>query len=332
MKPPFFCIEPFKNFSVTKRAGNLGIAPCCGYENEQLVNSLTDFKFETDDHFNKIRMQWRNGEVPEGCQTCVTDESPTFTSRRQNSYIAFVNKNPLQPLDKLQLQSIDYWLGDTCNMACIMCGPQNSSLWKREMQITGPAARKITNNEWNKFDLSNITYIHFHGGEPLLHNEHIDLLSALPELGQVTVNYNTNASIRPTQQLLDIWKQCKKVEIMLSIDDTEQRFKYIRYPIDWSTIEDNILWMTANCTSNVEFSIIQTINILNQHYLETVPNWLESAGHSFKIYHQKAVGNLAPDANILEAINYLDSIDVRRMTNWKQVFPRAAEKLLKDAC
>jgi organic radical activating enzyme len=333
MQIPFFCVEPFKNISITKRLGNLGLAPCCGYEDEQLINNLLDFNYNNDYHFNNIRQQWKQGEVPAGCATCVKDESSTFTSRRQNSYISFMNKNPLgsKELADVKLQSIDYWLGDTCNMACIMCGPQNSSLWKKEMQIKGPEARKITNKEWDKFDKSNLNYIHFHGGEPLLHSEHIELLNALPNLGQVTVNYNTNASIRPNQQLLDIWDQCKKVEVMLSIDDTDERFKYIRYPIEWDAVKNNVAWMIAHCGSNVEFSIIQTVNILNQYYSETVPAWLESSDYSIRLYQQKAVGNLAPDADIVKAINYLDSIDARRSTSWKQVFPRAAEKLLEDA-
>ena len=331
MNIPFSCVEPFKTLNVEKQHGQLKVGPCCGYDDEQFIDSLADFNFQTNTHFIEIREMWKNGQVPKGCDRCVKNENTSHSKRRVNSFTEFLSRNIITDTKEffdVELTNFEFWIGDTCNMACITCGPNNSSLWKNELNLVGPSARKITNNEWAKLDLSSINWIHFHGGEPFLLTEHIDLITSLPKLDNIALNYNTNASVKPNQELLDLWKQCKEVHISMSIDDTEDRFEYIRYPGNWEKVQENISWMVGNCGSNVRFSILRTINILNQFYLETVPDWAMSKNYEIKTHTQNARGVLAPDGAIGEAIEYLDNLDKRRSTDWKQVFPRAVEKLI----
>ena len=132
-----------------------------------------------------------------------------------------------QDIDLLRL---DYWTGDLCNLACVICGPQNSSVWKQQLNI--PINRRINsvNDFWTNLDLTKIKFVHFNGGEPLLSKEHVKFLHAFPNKEQVTLNYNTNGTILPGKELNDLWLQFKLVQLDFSIDDIGDRFEYQRWP------------------------------------------------------------------------------------------------------
>ena len=158
-------------------------------------------------------------------------------------------------------QGIDYSVGNLCNLKCVICGPNSSTAWISDWEKLYPENniesykynKNIQNLLSDKDTLSNIRSIHFHGGgEPLLSNNHYDLLVKIKEakgLADVKVFYNCNGTTIPTQQVLDIWEECLLVEIYLSIDDMGERFNYQRTGADWNTLVANIKTMEKNITA-----------------------------------------------------------------------------------
>jgi MoaA/NifB/PqqE/SkfB family radical SAM enzyme len=229
-----------------------------------------------------------------------------------------------------ELIRLDFWTGDTCNLRCVICGPHYSSAWKEELKLPKHEIKSNINKTWRDLPLDEIKYIHFNGGEPLLSKEHVDLLDSIVNKKQVHLNYNTNATIRPSDKLLALWAEFKLVQLDFSIDDIEERFEYQRYPAKWKEVTDNLTWFIQYCPVNCMFAINTTLSILNQKNIDNTKAWIKEN------FNENRVGdpiehrlNLAggrfklddAEINKVEIAEFLNNCDVRRGTNWKKVFP-----------
>jgi MoaA/NifB/PqqE/SkfB family radical SAM enzyme len=135
---------------------------------------------------------------------------------------------------------------------------------------------------WHSLDklLPNIRYFEFTGGEPFMIREHFELLRRAAKLGyasNITVHYNTNGTIYPVD-LETVWKQFKRVEIALSIDNVGKRFEYERYPADWSQVNQNIKQFEKlkKDSTNIDLQLCFTVNVLNVLYLNELLDWAKT--------------------------------------------------------
>jgi organic radical activating enzyme len=94
-------------------------------------------------------------------------------------------------------------------------------------------------------NLDSVEAIYFAGGEPLLSEYHWYTLDSLVQNGrakEVVLKYSSNCSTLryKDKNILDYWKQFKSVIVMASVDEVNERFNYIRWPGDWSSISENL--------------------------------------------------------------------------------------------
>jgi len=260
------CYDAFKNIYI-EESDELKVSACCLIP---AISVVGDKLFQTK-NLIEIRQQFLNNKRPAACQQCWKKESSNAISRRQGSNQWYKDNN----LDNTQeeLVRIDYWVGNTCNLKCVTCGPTYSSAWQQEIGIT-PTTKFHTNKYWQTLDLTNIKYIHFNGGEPLLSKTHIDFLQAIPIKSHVHITYNTNGTIMPSQLLLDLWAEFKLVQVDFSIDDIGTRFEYIRYPAVWDQVKDNLFKIKEYSPVNVMFAINTTISVLNVFTYSKLTNWV----------------------------------------------------------
>ena len=323
------CIDAFKNLNLAIRSGEVYVSPCCITP----LKKVQQIKFFDDPYLKRVRSSFLQDQWPQECQACSIPESQGHSSRRINSN-KWYEHNQINDI-KEDLIRIDYWVGDMCNLACVMCGPENSSLWKQELQIPILQRRLNRNTVWKDLDIEKLRYVHFHGGEPLLSKDHGQFLAAIPNKSLVHIYYNTNGTVQADQDLLDLWKEFKLVQIDFSVDDIDNRFDYIRFPASWSKVRDNLLWYREQCPSNCIFDIMTVISVLNQPYLDHLAQWVQKnfstnrftdpVEHRF----QAAYGCLSPDnQNKKEIFDYLAQIDRRRGSNWKTIFPESYQNLL----
>ena len=354
-----WCPEIFRGMYLEKvNDDRLRVSPCCQADSK--IEQLAGFDFSTSPYLQDLRSKISQGNKPDACRRCWQAESVGHKSRRQSA-IEFYQIEPGD--DRVILQGLDHSVTWACNLACIMCGPHSSSTWANEMSMTktdlfhiGKLLQK-NNDFFDNLDISNLKKIHFNGGEPLLNNDQIGLLERLEAqgiLGDVLLSYNTNASIYPSARLIDLWKRTRLVRLFFSIDATESAFNYIRWPADWSTVEDNILRMKNELPSNVMFGFNVTVGTYNVFEIKQVKNWIDHnlpsnregdatefnwqiAGNFDPRWLRKdvkksAISYLGGDINGLCAylesyidystsdhwIQALDQIDQRRGTQWKQ--------------
>jgi sulfatase maturation enzyme AslB (radical SAM superfamily) len=325
------CIDIFKNINIVVRQNLLEISPCCISPGR----SADAVDFLNNEYLVSLRNEISTGELPTACSSCKNAEDAGLTSRRQGSN-SWYKDHGLYNKD-VELIRMDYWTGDTCNLACVICGPFYSSVWKQELGLPVELQKSTVNQFWKTIDLSKIQFIHFNGGEPLLSKEHVKFLHAIEHKENVHLNYNTNGTILPSKELLDLWKQFKLVQLDISIDDIEERFEYQRYPAKWNQVTANLQWYINNAPHNCMFATNTSVGILNHSALARLEEWLQTNFHTTRftdpIEHRQQFTNgifslKDADKRKSRIISTLDSIDQRRNTDWRATFPELVKHLL----
>jgi organic radical activating enzyme len=273
---------------------NGGASPCCLYKGnipdvkvyEQSLGSIQKHQY-----MDKLRQQFRNGERPEGCQSCWQEEDAGKTSKRQNSI--YKMKKSLEDWttsSEPTLKFIDFKLGNVCNLKCRICGSWSSSKWAQEELDYGEnpvALKNLREGGWPKKnpqffedlkeDLQHVEYFEFTGGEPFMIKDHYKILMHCVEKGyakNIDIHYNTNGTQLPPQEIFDLWSYFKHVEIAFSIDDVGEPFEYQRHPANWRQVSANLVKFKEMQTPNMDFQICTTVSIFNVFNLAKISLWV----------------------------------------------------------
>ena len=237
------------------------VKPCC-YSSDTMGNiKENSFKnIYNNDFYKKLRLEFLSNNKPSGCFKCWRQEELGVRSLRQISnnrhwaknvrYNLKRNTNEDGTIDNVVLHDSDLRFSNKCNMACIMCSPRFSSKWatelKQEQKFFNLFEGKAGNKEFIDQNFDSIKGIYFAGGEPLIMDEHWYILEKLKDYNKenkIDLRYSTNLSTLTYKNydIRDYWKNWNGiVEAGLSIDDIDERFDYIRYGKDWTTVEQNI--------------------------------------------------------------------------------------------
>lgn len=275
-----WCPEVYRSVYVDRHNDtHVRVAPCCQATTQ--IESVSSFDFETSPYLNQLRAQFDRGEQPKACDSCWSVEKHGHKSRRQSA-IEFFQEQGTAPDCVVQLNSIDYTVNWSCNLACIMCGPYFSSLWAKQENLTRVQLAELgrqfqrNNTVLDQLNLQHVKKLHFNGGEPLLNNDQQDLLIRLKEqalLDKVFVSYNTNGTVMPSAAVCDLWAQTRLVKLFFSIDATGAAFEYVRWPAVWNQVADNILTMKQQLPDNVMFGFNVTVGNYNVLEIAKVYQW-----------------------------------------------------------
>jgi molybdenum cofactor biosynthesis enzyme MoaA len=263
------------------------IAPCCVAH--PAIEPRDQFNFNTSPYLNSLREQFDRGEKPNECRRCWNYETynagTTNYSRRQKTIITYQYATQKSEPDRsIVLTSLDYFCAWVCNLACVICRPLNSSLWSSELKQT-KEERKATGRLFelkpqpslaDQLDFGDMYRVHFNGGEPLATKEHIRVLEKLATQGRLqhtSVSYNTNGTMYPSDEVIALWKQAKKVHVSFSIDATERAFEYIRYPANWEQVSGNMVRMKKELTGNMEYGFTVAVGALNVFEMPKLWEW-----------------------------------------------------------
>jgi sulfatase maturation enzyme AslB (radical SAM superfamily) len=118
--------------------------------------------------------------------------------------------------------------------------------------------------------LDYVEQIYFAGGEPLMMEEHYNILDELERRGKFDVRliYNTNFTHTKLKDrtVFDYWRKFKSVAVGASLDAMGPRAEYIRKGTNWDTVERNREQMLQICP-DVDFYISPTLSILKAWHL-----------------------------------------------------------------
>ena len=124
----------------------------------------------------------------------------------------------------------------------------------------------------NGTHLLNAQEIYFAGGEPLVTEEHYLILQYLIKhnITKVKLRYNTNFSILTFKghDILDYWSKFEKVELLASIDESNELGEYIRKELKWQTFVENR--KKIEHLDHISFKISPTVSVFN---MATLPDF-----------------------------------------------------------
>lgn len=257
--------------------------PCCGWKtqgNEDVVTTVDDYMVS---EFRKSIMDtMHQGQWPVGCEDCQEDESLDNHSLRNHPATLIRYSNPLYTDAEVKF-------GNLCNLGCVMCAPDNSSLIDQEWrklegkhpkfsQTFTPASVWYTDKQKLKTiarELSTRNQIRFTGGEPTVNNYLIDFLEEVRKHNtNITIKLTTNGNNWPTK-LHELLKEFKTV-ISVSIDAYGEKNEYIRWPSKWKKIEQNINKMQE--LPNFTLLCGTTVGSYNLHLIPELSEWVQKTG------------------------------------------------------
>jgi MoaA/NifB/PqqE/SkfB family radical SAM enzyme len=251
----------------------------------------------------ELRLKMLKGEWSEVCTRCFETEKNGGCSRRNIENSAF--KETISELVKktqddgeidLGFKSLDYRLGNTCNLQCRMCSPFSSSSWIKDWneikgeneQLTVELKEYYKGFSWPENSclldelrekLDGVKRIHFAGGEPLLSSQMSLILRELITTGhakRMVISYNSNITVLP-KEVLELWKHFKEISILASVDGHGEVNEYIRYPSKWSVVNKNLLYLDEHARElNIgEIILSCTVQIYNALYIKDLFDYLE---------------------------------------------------------
>jgi radical SAM protein with 4Fe4S-binding SPASM domain len=288
-----FCIYPW----IHLHAYPTGEAyPCCHAEMKPGVvgNCRTQTLAEIwrGEPMQNLRTAMLNEQQHPACTRCYEQEESGFFSGRKSA-----NKHHGHHIKKLESNPFEmtYWdirFSNLCNLRCRSCGHIFSSQWYQDQaRLAGPEwklqnsvlnyAGRTETDMWQQLEphLDYVEQIYFAGGEPLLMEEHYNILEELLKRGRTDVRliYNTNFTHTDLKgrSVFEYWKQFESVAVGASLDDSGARGEYIRKGTDWSTVEQNRRDMLRICPE-VDFYISPTLSIMNARHLpEFHRDWVQ---------------------------------------------------------
>jgi MoaA/NifB/PqqE/SkfB family radical SAM enzyme len=328
--PDTVCAQPWMSLDIG-HGGNF--KPCCYFAGNIPQDNGRHYHITThtleqvynSTYMKDLRQQFIQGDRPQGCKRCWSEEQDGSVSKRMllkhrfipDSFDANWEQNDIKNLKFVSVKT-----GNICNLKCRICGPGSSSKIAEEQlgQIPLPERKThviyenlmsgqwIKNHAiWNKLTDLDIEYLDITGGEPMLQPQQFQLLQNIIDQGrahQVQLHYNTNGTMFPDNHA-DKWKQFKMVEIALSIDNTQDRFEFERSGAEWSELETNLSKFMALRSHNIKIALHLAINIQNVLYLPEICDWIIQQSfdsvHFSHVYDPDIlyIGNVTPAAQKL---------------------------------
>ena len=271
---------PYVGFQNTYRGNRL----CCSAKGLHKSN-VKDFW--NSKYLKRVRNKMEHGEKLEECTKCYEEEAQGKFSLR-NHYNALYKDLELQETPTV----MDLDFSNLCNLQCIMCGPDRSSQWAKEL-----GDKTVLNIAHDKIDeLSNISHkikhITIQGGEPSIMPEflhYFEYLEANDLINKIDIDCITNLT-NTNNKFYDFLYKFKTVNLNASIDAYGLVNNYIRYPSKFEKIEENLMSLAdKNLQVNLQISL-QVLSMFNFYaFLE----WIEKMQEIYRVKNKKLGLNLS---------------------------------------
>lgn len=285
-----FCIYPW----IHMHAYPTGEAhPCCHSTMWQSVghckkNSMQEIWNQAP--MRALRKNMLEEKPSAGCVRCYEQEKTGFMSGRQAAnkhhghHISRVDEtDSTGNLNRFEMTYWDVRFSNLCNLRCRSCGFIFSSSWYADqVKLAGDDwgkkftamnyAGRTETDMWEQLlpHIDHVEQVYFAGGEPLMMEEHYNILEELESRGRFDVRliYNTNFTHTKlkNRSVFDYWRRFESVSVGASLDAMGPRAEYIRKGTDWDAVERNRERMLEVCPQ-VDFYISPTLSLMNAWHL-----------------------------------------------------------------
>lgn len=260
------------------------IKPCCRFmEDPPAPQSLKPGDLEAALHsssFIAARQAVSEGLKVLACKRCHNEESSGIRSLRQTRLNPKAKTFHGLETSLQQIEFVEIFLGRECNLACHSCKPSLSTRWGAEFKKMGLPLETYKSFDYEELNLSSfesLKEVKFVGGETFINDQHLKVLATIPieQRRNLNIEYYTNATRPIPQTWFDFWSDFKRVTIRFSIDGYGALNEYIRYPSQWSVIQENINNAVSKKREKIEFRVQTTVSVYNVFKYKEIVNWWE---------------------------------------------------------
>ena len=284
---PSFCVLPFYAIEYPQKIS------CC------LMSKVESLK--------EIQQQMLLGQRPNSCKKCWKLEDAGLKSDRiiKNETLDHFSNIDLEELinqsqlgkNKIVHYKID--TSNTCNAACVTCGSVSSNTWGKLQKKNNLPARKnwkiLPDQTTDWIDYAHAKSIMFRGGEPFLSDTNFYILEQLINHNNTDcfVSFVTNGSFSLSRHQKEILSKFSNLNFCFSIDGIGPVFEYVRWPLKWNDIENNIAWCRAN---NIDVSVSYTLSNINLVYYLSTTQWFDDHNINYLVNPVYSPGHFRPES------------------------------------
>lgn len=249
-----YCSAPWRG--ITVRDGN--VRTCCiGTETiGNLKHMPMEIILERSNKFKEITQAFEQKQHHRNCRGCINDEAKFgYSPLRQNYLRNFPRDN-----NEFELKLLDIRWNNKCNLGCVYCNAESSSVWEDRLALNGSAARRDYDTNlmsWILQQSNNIKELLLVGGEPMLMKQNYELFRILPSDTQISIITNLaydlenlpcieNLLARPPEKI--IWN--------VSAENLGARYEYVRNGASWIQFEKNLKFLTQHWPNSVSLNIV----------------------------------------------------------------------------
>lgn len=321
------------NLYLKEKSGNVHFNQCClsTKSTVKLDKNLWDHPVLLELRANNNANKWDRD-----CWECERLENSGRRSFRQAMTDAFGKVDNLSGPKR-----IDLLFDRSCNIACVTCGPHSSSTWQKYIRdnhipIENNFVNTTTINKvyetLDKMDLSNMEMVQYCGGETLLGNTYWKvteyLANKLPNAKKnLTLAFQTNGTQTIDAKYYDLIEKFHLVKFVISLDCTQERFNYLRWPANWNQVVDNISSLKEKLPVNVMFFVQETTSNLSLYYYNEVKSWMNKNFNANRVTDPIEYSTqlaMHPFLNVNNITNeyyeYMQSTDIKGIfvNNWRE--------------
>ena len=373
-KGPTMCILPWMHI-YTSAGGD--VVPCCEAQ-EAYMNKPGESLRDTwnGERYRELRRALMAGEQHPACHVCWHNEANGIDSNRQINEQDFWDDyaDKIVAFDDGTVETAPMWIeskvSNFCNLKCKMCSTESS--YKRthdldiirkyspedaEFQHETRLLRPLELYEYlqNDPDLwEDVDRLQFSGGEPIINQEHYDLLNSIPKhrRHRIQLRYASNLTHLKFKDndLIDLWSQFRHVQVKISVDGVGDVYDYIRTGAQFDDVISNIRTLYASPV-NVSLGLGFTVQAFNCFQLPEFYDYFESMGIDWfhigaymlqtpkylniGVYPEPirnaVIEKLQADGRFEHIVKYLQSNDRSKLWEKKTVpYARALEKRYND--
>jgi radical SAM protein with 4Fe4S-binding SPASM domain len=285
---PAMCTLPWHGFCLSPN----GDVKNCVISNEKLGNIQdTPIADILHNQVNRqIKQDMQEGTRHKRCVNCYRSEDLQPAANNFNKisnrtwYMKVMGNHDLgvySDLEYYQPQILDVRWRNTCNLACVYCGPDLSSKWALELKNLNYTMNETAftqTKDWILTNLNNVHHVYLAGGEPLLIKENLELLKELYKVNpDAQLRINTNLT-NINNEIFDMaMNKFKNTHWTVSLDSTGDSFEYIRYGSKWDQFVKNLTYLQEHAD---RFNFNMVWCILNAYSIFDAFDFLVDMGFS----------------------------------------------------
>ena len=261
MTTKLYCTAPFNGLHVDV---NGMVQTCCKGEIDLLdlsTDGVTNLKMKLSQSslLDIQKSMLEDKPHNKNCNFCANFETSTGTGHVRHQFNTVFPK--IEPDKLITFKNVLIRFNNLCNLSCVYCGPNYSSVWEERLQIPIKIT-KVKNYQEELLNLileyiNEIEEIQLQGGEPMLIKQNYSLFSRLPLSSRIIIQTNLSYDLEKLPCLDDLLKRPKEnVLWALSLENINDQFEYVRNGANWSQWLKNVNYLLKHWPDSIHVNFV----------------------------------------------------------------------------